>query len=105
MINAIFNGLLTFMANLVGILLTPIDLIITNAFPDLASGISDFSSDIGNIISMISSIFSYFFNILPFKTQNMLLLYITLLIGFYTITISIHAVLKIIKIIKAIKIW
>lgn len=105
MINAILKGLLNFIGNLIGIIFTPIDLIIDTAFPSLTNYISNINSQVDTLASFCSYAFGWFWNLIPPLTQGILTLYLTLLIAFYTISLTTHAVIKIIEIIKAIKIW
>lgn len=97
-----FDTLLNFLVSVANIFLAPINTIITTYFPDVSSLISSFTNAVNNYLG---NGISYFFSILPTNTRTLVLLYITILIAFYTISFLVHAVIKIIEIIKAVKIW
>lgn len=97
-----FDSLLNFLIAVANIFLTPINTIISNNFPNVSSLISTFTNAVNNYLG---NGISYFFSILPPNTRTLVLLYITFLIAFYTISFLVHAVIKIIEIIKAVKIW
>ena len=48
---------------------------------------------------------AYFFTILPPNTRSVVLIYLALLVSYYTVSISLHAILKVYTIIKNIKFW
>ena len=50
MINAIIKGILNLAKMLIGIVLTPINLLIGNMFPDMASTISTFNTFVNTYI-------------------------------------------------------
>lgn len=79
-----------------------IDAIVANAFPDFASLITSFN---GYVTKYLGNGFNWFFFMIPPKTASLIKFYLGLLVVFYTISISVHAVLKVIKVIKALKIW
>lgn len=105
MINAILKGLLTFMGNVIGVFTTPIDLIISNAFPDFSSLISNFNDMVSYLVAICSRAFGNIFGILPNGTKNAIIFYVGTLVIVYTTSLAIHGVIKVIEIIKAIKIW
>ena len=102
MAKAIFTVLLKFIKSIVNIFLAPINALVVNFFPDLSSLLSTFNSAVSRIIGGNLAFFSH---LLPPMTRTFILLYLGLLISYYTITISVHLVLKIINIIRRVKIW
>lgn len=60
MINAILNGLLSFAINMINLLLTPIDSIISSSLPDFAEVLTSFNGFIDSIIGFFPWILSWF---------------------------------------------
>ena len=102
MAKTIFKVLLKFIKSVADLILSPINALVVNLLPDLSTLISTFNS---GIQQYVAPNLSFFTHMLPPMTKNILLIYLTFLITYYTITITAHAILKIINIIKAIKIW
>ena len=102
MAKAIFKVLFSIIKKIVEIFLIPVNLLIVNLFPDLSSIISTFNSAINQLIG---GTLGYFATILPPITKNIILLWLGILISYYTIIFSFHLIMKVIAIIKAIKIW
>lgn len=104
MAQAILSALLNFIIAIVNVVLTPINLLIANLFPDFSTMLTNFNDAIlilgGNAMKFITTIIRFF----PIFS-NCIVIYLTFLITYYTISISAHAILKIWKVIKAIKIW
>lgn len=102
MAKAIFSVLLKFIKSVADIILAPINLLVVNLLPDLSSLISTFNSAVNQVVG---TNLAFFAHLLPPITKNLILIYLGFLITYYTITLSAHAILKVINIIKAIKIW
>lgn len=102
MAKALFSVLLKFIKSIVNIFLTPINALVVNLFPDLSTLLSTFNSAVSQIIGGNIAFFSH---LLPPTTRTFIIFYLTLLISYYTITISVHLVLKVINIIRRVKIW
>lgn len=98
----LFTALLNFLVAVCNIFLYPVNTIVSNYFPDVSQIIGRFTSVVN---TYIGGGISYFMSILPPYTRTLIIFYISCLIGFYTISVLVHAVIKIIEIIKAIKIW
>ena len=62
MIKALLNGILGLAKKLIVIVLTPINVLISNLFPSVASGISTFNNFVN---TYIGNSLSYFFSMLP----------------------------------------
>lgn len=102
MFKALFNVLFSVITGLVNIILMPINLLVSTLLPDFSEVIATWRYTLDNIIG---NGFSYFFSILPSNTRTAIVIYLTFLISFYTISISAHAILKVYTIIKNMKIW
>lgn len=102
MINAILNGLLNFIKSIISIILTPIDLLISGLFPNFSSQISTFNVV---VTQYIGGGLNYFSSIIPPGTKTLIVIYLTFLLTLFGLSISIHAILRILKIVKNIKMW
>lgn len=102
MAKAIFSVLFKIIKGLANTVLAPINLAVATLFPD-------FSNLVGTFNTAVSTFFTgslnYFFHILPPNCRAFVLLYLTLMVAFYTFSITAHAILKVYTIIKNIKIW
>lgn len=105
MINAIISGILKFIGNVIGILYTPIDLVISNAFPDFANSVSTFNTMLDTLFYRCSRALGNIFGLFPPNTKNAVILYLSILAIIFSVSLTIHAIIKIIEIIKSIKIW
>lgn len=102
MFKALFNVLFSVITGLVNIVLAPINLLAATLLPDFTEMIATWYHVLNNIIG---NGFTYFFSILPPHCRGVIVLYLTFLISFYTVSISAHAILKVYTIIKNMKIW
>lgn len=98
---AIFNVLFGVIVGLANIFLAPINAIVSTFIPDLSSAINSFTSG----LNLVSSLFSYFSYLVPPNTRALIVLYLTFLISYYTISFSVHAIIRIVEIIKKVKVW
>ena len=81
MAKAIFKVLLKLIKGVVNIILAPINLLVVNMFPDLSSLLSSFNTIVSNVIG---SGLSWFAHLLPPNTKTFILLYLSILIIYYT---------------------
>ena len=102
MAKAIFTVFFKVIVALTNIVLAPVNLLIMNLFPDLSNLMTSFNHVISNYFG---SGMAWFFTILPVNVRGFVVIYLTILISYYTISISVHAILKVYTIIKNIKIW
>ena len=102
MAKALFSVLFKVIKSIATLVLTPVNLLVSNLFPDLSNLISTFNN---SVTLVITGSMNYFFHILPPLCRGFVLLWITLLIAFYTVSFTLHAILKVYTIIKNIKIW
>ena len=102
MINAIFTGLFKLLNSLIDLVLTPLNILVSNIFPD-------FSQMIGSFATAVDTYFgnglAYFFSMLPGVTRYVVLLYLSMLVGYYSVSINAFAVTKIWALIQKIKVW
>ena len=102
MAKAIFNVFFKIIVGLTNVVLIPVNLLIAGLFPDLTLLVSKFNYVIE---TYLGGGLTWFFSILPSNVRSLVVVYITILISYYTISISVHAILKVYTIIKNIKIW
>lgn len=102
MARAIFKVFFSIITALVNIVLIPINALVSNFLPDLSLIISKFNYVLNNYLGRG---LSWFFHILPSGVRSLVLIYIVILISYYTITLTIHGILKVYHIIQKIKFW
>ena len=102
MAKAIFNVFFKIIKSVVNIFLAPINLLVVNLFPDLSNLISTFNAGVEKLLGSGLGFFAHF---LPPTTRVIILLWLGVLVSYYTITYSVHLILKVIHIIKKLKIW
>lgn len=100
--SALFNVLFKIIGTIVGIITAPLNAILVNFFPDFATIIVNFNN---GVTTLIGGSIGYFSSILPPITKATILLYLGVVIAYYTIAINVHLILKVITIIKNVKIW
>lgn len=98
----LFTLLFKFIVSIANFFLIPVNAIINNVFPDFSNMISTFNYILNRYLG---NGISWFFHILPPRTQVFVLLYVDCLVIFYVVSLAIHGVIKVIEIIKNIKIW
>lgn len=102
MASALFNVLFKIVGTIVGIFTAPINLLIVNLFPSFAQTIVHFNN---SVTTLIGGGIAYFSSLLPPITKVTILLWLGIVLAYYTISINIHLILKVIQIIKNLKIW
>lgn len=102
MFKALFNVLFGVIVGIVNIILTPINLLVSGLIPDVSQMIATFNA---GVTMFFNSSLNYFFSILPPNCRTFIIIYLLFLISYYTISFSVHAIVKVYKIIKAVKIW
>lgn len=102
MIKAILNGILKVITSLVGFLLTPINALFTNLFPNMSNAISSFNSFVN---TYVGGALSYFFSLFPPIFRSLLVIWFTFVIAYYGIFYTYKAIIKIFEIIQKIKFW
>lgn len=102
MIKAILNGILKALVAVVNFLLTPINSLVANVFPDMASAIATFNNFVD---TYLGSNLAYFFSMFPPIFKSLLVLFFTFCIAYYTIHFTYTAIIKIFNIIQKVKFW
>lgn len=95
----VFFGIMKTIANGLLVLINPL---VANLFPNFSTMVYNFNLYIN---TYFTSALNYFFHILPPNARSLVLLYLTILVSYYTISITLHGILKVYTIIKNIKIW
>lgn len=102
MIKALMKGIMKVVTSFIGIILTPVNVLIEGIFPDFSQAIAQFNSFVSNYIG---GTIAYFSSILPPITRNVISLWLTFLIAYYTIAWSYALIIKIYNVIQKIKFW
>lgn len=102
LINAIINGILNLITSILNIVLLPINLLFENLFPDMTNSIETFNLFITDVIG---NKLGYFFHILPPIFRNLLFIWFTFVVSYYTIHFTYLGVIKVFNIIRKIKFW
>lgn len=102
MARAIFKVFFSIITALVNVVLLPINALVSNLLPDLSLIIGKFNYVLNNYIG---GGLSWFFHILPTGVRSLILLYLVILISYYTISVAAHGILKVYHIIKKVKFW
>lgn len=102
MIKLFFQLFLKLIKSIVNILLLPVNALITNLFPSFSTMISSFNNA---VTTVIGGGLGWFSHLLPPVCKSMIVLYLGILIAYYSIAFSVHLILKVIHIIKEVKIW
>lgn len=101
MAKAIFEVLFKVIVGITNIFLLPINALVVNLIPNLGNLINTFNDN----VLLVGNGLSYFSSMLPPTTKTCITIYLTFLITYYGISYTVHGVLKVIQIIKAIKVW
>ncbi len=102
MAKAIFNVLFKIISAIVNVVLYPINSLVGGLVPDLSNILTSFSETV-NIIG--GNALDYITHLIPPITLNVVKIYLGFLVTYYTISITVHGILKMWTIIKNIKIW
>lgn len=102
MIKFLLNGFLKIISTLVGFLLTPLNSLISNLFPNMATSIATFNNFVDNYFG---NNLTYFFSMFPPIFKSLLVLFITFAISYYAVHYTYIAIVKIFAIIQKVKFW
>ncbi|MDE5553441.1 MAG: hypothetical protein K2I67_02730 [Malacoplasma sp.] len=97
-----FNIFLNLIKSIVNIFLAPINIVVSTMFPDLSFIISTFNNAVERLIGPSLGFFSH---LLPPITRSLISLYLSALLSYYATSFTVHAIIKIVKLIKEIKFW
>lgn len=101
MVKAILNGLMAAITSLINVICLPIDLLISNAFPDLSSSITTGINSINQLFSYIS----YALGFLPSSLIQCLIIILTLQVTYLGLVTAYHGISRLYKVIQKIKFW
>lgn len=102
MIKALINGFLNICTSVINIVLTPVNLLISNLFPDMSTAITKFNQFVG---MFTGNLLGYIFHFLPTGFKTLLVTYLTFIIAYYGIIYTYKGVVKLFQIIQKIKFW
>lgn len=102
MAKAIFNVLFKMITVIVNVVLSPINSLVNGFVPDLSNALTSFNETL-NLLG--GNAFDYIIHLIPPTTLSVIKIYLTFLVSYYTISITLHGILKVWTIIKNIKIW
>lgn len=80
LITKLFTFILSLIAKIVGLILSPLTTAISALLPDLSTYVAKIVSFINTMLYMVG----WFFNLLPPTTKSVILLYLSLLLVFFT---------------------
>ena len=102
MIKALINGILGILMSIINIVLTPLNLLFDNLFPDVGNMISTFSTFVNQYVG---GSLSYFFSLLPPLFRGLITTFITFVIAYYGIYYTYVSIKKLFDVIQKIKLW
>lgn len=102
MIKALLNGILNIAISVIDIVLIPINALVVNLFPNMASAITKFNSFVG---MLTGNLLGYIFNFLPTGFKSLLVIYLTFIISYYGIIYTYKGIIKIYEVIQKLKFW
>lgn len=97
-----FKTLFKVLSSVANVFLLPVNTILTQYFPTFSEQLTSFRL---LVLKYFGQPLAWFFHILPPNTRATILFYIACLGACYTITLAVHAVVKIIELIKNVKVW
>ena len=102
MIQAILNGIFTLVNSSISLVLTPIDALFSNLFPDLSYyvGIVD-----NFLFTTLPPYVNWFINLFPPIFKSLFGLYLTFLLSLGAVIISVHTYVYVYRLIQKIKWW
>jgi len=101
LISALFNFILDLISTIIQLICLPVNLLITNALPDLASAISSVSSGISQLLQTLP----WALNILPLSFLTTLAVCWGIKLAVSNISISTHMLVKVWNVFQKIKFW
>lgn len=102
MINVFLNGILGILQKAVELVLTPVNTLVANAFPSLATYITAFDNFISTIFN---GTIDWFLYMLPPNFRSLLSVYFVFLIAIQGFMWSYHAITHIYEIYQRVKFW
>ena len=102
MIKALLNGILGLAKKLIVLVLTPINALVVNLFPNMANAITTFNTFVN---TYIGGTLSYFFSLFPPTFRGLLVIWFTFVIAYYGFIYTYKGIIKIYEVIQKIKVW
>ena len=102
MAKILFNVVFTIIQTAVNFVMLPINAIADSLIPDVANIITKFN---GLLDTYVGPMISWFANLLPPTAKSLILIYLTFLITYYTISYTVHGIVKVFTVIRKIKFW
>lgn len=102
MFKALLNGILNTITSILNLVLTPVNALFDNLFPDMSSAISNFNNFVN---TYIGNNLAWFWNLLPPIFKNLLIVWFTFVVAYYGIYYTYKAFIKIWEVIQKIKFW
>ena len=101
MFKALFSIIINLMATIIQIVMTPLNLIVTNALPEVSDKILSVTSSFGTIFDNIN----WATGLLPPAVTDVLLFILVCEVAKHTIFISTHTLVKVWNIFQKLKFW
>lgn len=102
MFKMLINGIMSVVTWILDIILLPVNALIENIFPDMASAINTFNSFLNQYIG---GAIAWFSSLLPPITKSIIVLWLSFLIIYYGVAWSYALIVKIYNVIQKIKFW
>lgn len=103
MFKLLFNGILNVVKSLLGLILSPINALVSNLFPsNIVNAISTFNNFLTNYVG---GGLAWFSNLFPPIFKSMIVMALTFMIGYYTFVWTYTGIIKIYSVIQKIKFW
>lgn len=101
MFKALFKVIFNLLATIIQLVCLPLNLIITNALPDLTTKINQIANTINDIFSTLT----WALGLIPDALVETLLFIVTVEIAKHTIFVSTHTLIKVWTVIQKLKFW
>lgn len=102
MFKALLNGILNTISSFLGLILSPINSLFNNLFPDMSNAIGTFNTFVD---TYIGNNLAWFWSLFPPIFRNCLTIWFTFVVSYYGIYFSYKGIIKIWEIIQKIKFW
>lgn len=100
--SSILDFIISLIGNMINIIIFPIDALVKTIFPDFSNMITNFNTTVDYFLTTPISFIMYH---IPPMTKSILLFYITLLIGYYSIIFIYKGIILIPQLIRKVKFW
>lgn len=100
-ISGLFNFILGLLSTVIQIVVSPLNLLISNALPDLAQGLTA----VGNGFSTFFTLFDWVLSLIPPPLLWVFAFCFTIRVLVVSLSISTHALIKVWNVLQKIKFW